>query len=115
MTPPVTTDIVQPFYKGEKPLVALSPDIQGQGGLLRAGQSIASVVWNPEAPMTIVGGTSAIVTTTESNDTTQVQIDLSDSGVTDGQRMTLEAVWTFQNPSEVRSGYMVIQVKKKPA
>lgn len=114
MTPPVTTDIVQPFYKGEQPLVALTPGIQGQGGLLRVGQSIASVVWNPEAPMAIMGGTSAVVTTIQTDDTTQVQIDLTDNSITDGSRYTLEAVWTMQNPTEVRTGYMVIQIKKKP-
>lgn len=83
--------------KGEKRLLAISPGVKPSGALA-SGQTITSVVWTPEPPVTMVSGSDAIVQTQQPADTAQARFDFTDA--VEGTRYTISAKMTTTNPVE---------------
>lgn len=105
----LTTSRVLPFFVGEHRLVSLTPGVTPTGAL-RSGQTIASVIWTVEAPLSVDAGTDEIFTTVQSNDSCRVKVSM---GTTPG-RYNVTAAMTTANPEEVIIETVICSVSALP-
>jgi len=92
---------------GESRLIAVSPGVKPSGALA-SGQTIVSVVWTAESPVTMVSGTDEIVQTTQAADTARARFSFASA--VDGVRYTITATMTTANPTEVIIEERIAQV-----
>lgn len=91
----LTTKSEFKFYVGESRLVTITPGIAPTGAL-RSGQTISSVTWTVESPLTVSPGSEEIITTVQASDTCRAKIVM---GSTPG-RYSVTAAMTTSSPAE---------------
>lgn len=91
----ITTRRESPFFVGEQRLITISPGIAPTGAL-RTGQTISSVTWTVETPLTVASGSEEIITTVQASDTCRARIVM---GSTPG-RYSVTAAMTTSTPTE---------------
>ncbi len=99
-------------YVGEKRLLEVSPGVRPSGAL-RSGQTITTVVWTPESPVTMVGGSDEIVQTQQASDTARARFDFTSAVA--GERYTITAKMTTTNPIEEIVEHRIAQILVTPA
>lgn len=106
----ITTQREFRFYVGEERYITITPGIAPTGAL-RSGQSIISVVWTPESPLTVAGGSEEIITTTQASDTCRARVVM---GSTPG-RYNVTAAMTTSTPTETIVETVICVVSALPA
>ena len=101
-----TSPIRGPFYPAEKRWARISIPDQ-----LEDGAQISSVVWSPESPLTLIGGSSTIYTRSKTNDSVKARFDLLNAIA--GTRYTITATITTSEGEEIKES-VIFQVKALP-
>lgn len=99
---------IREFRVNEEPLIDISLGIR-PSGLLRQGQSIASVTWTVSGTggPVMVAASDEIITHQQTDDTARARFTMpSVPG-----RWNIMAVMTLQNPTETYSEYITANVK----
>ena len=91
----ITTNREFKFYVGESRFITITPGVAPTGAL-RSGQTITSVTWTVESPLTVAAGSEEIITTVQASDTCRARIIM---GSTPG-RYSVTAAMTTSTPTE---------------